>query len=555
MYKLPVGIDSFREIAEQGYYFVDKTMFIRQIVDAGAKVTLITRPRRFGKTLLMSMLREFFDIKSAAWDIFAGLNISLDGEEYMGLRGRYPVVFLSMKGAALGGLENTVGMLRWALSELYEEFSYLLYSEALSEDDRRYFQRILSRDNAMPTQDIAKALHKICVCLYRHHGVKPIVLIDEYDAPIQYAWENGFYDEMIGFMRQFYSEALKSNEVLEFAVLTGVLRVAKESIFSGLNNLRVCTVLSEAYNDIFGFTAKEVAKMARDLGHEDKLGELREWYDGYNFGGAEIYNPWSVVQYFMEGCKAAPYWVNTSANGIIRQVMKSMNKKAERELQLLMQGKTIFKVVNESIIYDEIGSNTDDFYTMLLTTGYLKSVGVSADAFGEKAELTIPNKEIYNLFRIEIFRYMTGYRGISDVRDMLNSMLAGEADEFEVNLGIILRNYVSCHDAANGESFYHGMMLGFCVLLRKTHMVESNRESGYGRFDLALLPVNVKYYGVILEFKRAASEKDLEAEALAALAQIEDLSYLSEFEKRRVHNVWKYGIAFYGKKVCLRRGI
>lgn len=552
MQKMPTGVDNFRILREKNYYFVDKTYFIKEILDNQVPVTLITRPRRFGKTLLLSMLKEFFDINAAGSRLFDGLSIARAGEAYTGHQGKYPVIFMSMKSAALGKLENTLGMIRWILSDLYGTHIYLLKSDLLDENEKEYYKRVYARDIALQEQDLAKALSKLSLFLYKHYGIRPIVLIDEYDAPIQYAWENGFYDEMISFMRQFYSEVLKTNEALEFAVLTGVLRVAKESIFSGLNNLRVCSVLSAAYRDVFGFTGAEVGKLARDLGREDKLSEIREWYDGYNFGGQEIYNPWSVIQYFQEGCTPAPYWVNTSANGIIQQMVQGLSRKTESELQQLMQGESVCKTVHENVVYNEIGQNSDDFYTMLLITGYLKAVDTDVNLFGETVDLRIPNKEIFNLFRREIFRSMTGYRSISDISDMLSSMLAGKPDRFEMNLELILRNYVSYHDAANGESFYHGMMLGFCVLLQDTHIVESNRESGYGRFDLVLIPKDNRQYGVILEFKRVDDEAQLEAKAMEALGQIESLAYNSEFEQRQISNVWKYGIAFCGKKVCLR---
>lgn len=551
MQKMPTGVDNFRVLREKNYYFVDKTYFIKEILDNQVPVTLITRPRRFGKTLLLSMLKEFFDIHAAGNRLFDGLSIAQAGEAYTGHQGKYPVIFISMKSAALGKMETTLGMIKWILSDLFGTHVYLLKSDLLDENEKEYYKRVYARDTALQEQDLAKALSKLSLFLYKHYGIRPIVLIDEYNAPIQYAWENGFYDEMINFMRQLYSEVLKTNEALEFAVLTGVLRVAKESIFSGLNNLRVCSVLSAAYRDALGFTGAEVAKMAQDLGREDKLPEIREWYDGYNFGGQEIYNPWSVIQYFQEGCIPAPYWVNTSANGIIRQMVHGLSRKTESELQQLMQGESVCKTVHENIIYNAIGQNSDDFYTMLLITGYLKAVDSRANAFGEAVALRIPNKEILNLFRIEILRSMAGYRSISDISDMLNSMLAGEAEKFEMNLELILRNYVSYHDAANGESFYHGMMLGFCVLLKDTHIVESNRESGYGRFDLALIPKDNRQYGVILEFKRADDEAQLEAKAMEALKQIEELAYGSEFEQRQINKVWKYGIAFCGKKVCL----
>ena len=553
MRRLPLGIDNFRELIEDEYYFVDKTYFIKDLLDTRAKVTLLTRPRRFGKTLTLSMLKEFFDVNSADSRLFDELSISRSGKKYMGRQGKYPVIFISLKDVTRGDYQAALRSVCDKISDLYFEYSFLSDSVALAEREKMYFKSIcdIDKEEMYGLEKWGKSLKCLTMYLYKHYGIKPIVLIDEYDAPIQAAWEDGYYDAMIMFMRQFYSEVLKTNEALEFAVLTGVLRVAKESIFSGLNNLRVCTVLSEAYSDVFGFTREEVAKLADALGRHDKLAEIQEWYDGYNFGGQEIYNPWSVIQYFQENCRPAAYWVNTSANGIIRKMMQRVGRKVEGELNQLMQGNVVSKNVHESIIYEAIGSNADDFYTLLLTTGYLKAVSIEPDSFGEKVALKIPNREIYNLFRVEIVRYMTGYRGVSDVMDMLNSMLAGNQDDFEMNLEVILRNYVSYHDAADGESFYHGMMLGFCVLLKDTHIVESNREGGYGRFDLALIPRNNQQYGVILEFKKAGTELQLEEKAREALEQIEKLAYNSEFEKRQITKIWKYGIAFCGKKVCL----
>ena len=553
MRRLPLGIDNFRELIEDEYYFVDKTYFIKDLLDTRAKVTLLTRPRRFGKTLTLSMLKEFFDVNSADSRLFDELSISRSGKKYMGRQGKYPVIFISLKDVTRGDYQAALRSVCDKISDLYFEYSFLSDSVALAEREKMYFKSIcdIDKEEMYGLEKWGKSLKCLTMYLYKHYGIKPIVLIDEYDAPIQAAWEDGYYDAMIMFMRQFYSEVLKTNEALEFAVLTGVLRVAKESIFSGLNNLRVCTVLSEAYSDVFGFTREEVAKLADALGRHDKLAEIQEWYDGYNFGGQEIYNPWSVIQYFQENCRPAAYWVNTSANGIIRKMMQRVGRKVEGELNQLMQGNVVSKNVHESIIYEAIGSNADDFYTLLLTTGYLKAVSIEPDSFGEKVALKIPNREIYNLFRVEIVRYMTGYRGVSDVMDMLNSMLAGNQDDFEMNLEVILRNYVSYHDAADGESFYHGMMLGFCVLLKDTHIVESNREGGYGRFDLALIPRNNQQYGVILEFKKAGTELQLEEKAWEALEQIEKLAYNSEFEKRQITKIWKYGIAFCGKKVCL----
>ncbi|MCI6482984.1 MAG: ATP-binding protein [Selenomonadaceae bacterium] len=554
MYAMPVGVDNFREMVSRDYYFVDKTNFIKELLDNKNKVTLITRPRRFGKTLAMRMLQEFFDINAAGRDTFKGLNISRAGEKYIQHRGKYPVIFFSLKDIATGNYQDALRDLCGKISDLYAEYGFLAESPALNEREKEYFLSVYNiADHEQYGRDKwGKSLKMLTVYLWKHYGVKTILLLDEYDAPIQHAWEDGYYEDMIRFMRQFYSEVLKGNDALEFAVLTGVLRVAKESIFSGLNNLKVCSVLSEDYSDIFGFTGEEVARMAADLQREDKLPEIREWYDGYSFGGSEIYNPWSVIMYFDAKCKPAPYWVNTSGNGIIKYMLDRLDGRGREDLQLLMDGNTISKQVQEGIIYEEIGSNADDLYTMLLTTGYLKCTSSQDSLLGTYMDLQIPNLEILRLFTREIAQNFTGYRGVSDITNMMDEMLKGNAFLFEEDLNRILRNSVSYHDAANGESFYHGMMLGFCVLLKDSHIVESNRESGYGRFDLALIPTDRRYYGVIMEFKRAADEGQLEEKALEALAQIEELSYIAEFQQRQIEKVWKYGIAFCGKKVCLR---
>ena len=554
MYAMPVGVDNFREMVSRDYYFVDKTNFIRELLDNKNKVTLITRPRRFGKTLAMRMLQEFFDINAAGRDTFKGLSISRAGEKYMQHRGKYPVIFFSLKDIATGNYQDALRDLCGKISDLYAEYGFLAESPALNEREKEYFLSVYNiADHEQYGRDKwGKSLKMLTVYLWKHYGVKTILLLDEYDAPIQHAWEDGYYEDMIRFMRQFYSEVLKGNDALEFSVLTGVLRVAKESIFSGLNNLKVCSVLSEDYSDIFGFTGQEVARMAADLQREDKLPEIRAWYDGYSFGGSEIYNPWSVIMYFDAKCKPAPYWVNTSGNGIIKYMLDRLDGRGREDLQSLMDGNTISKQVQEGIIYEEIGSNADDLYTMLLTTGYLKCTSSQDSLLGTYMDLQIPNLEILRLFTREIAQNFTGYRGVSDITNMMDEMLKGNAVLFEEDLNRILRNSVSYHDAANGESFYHGMMLGFCVLLKDTHIVQSNRESGYGRFDLALIPTDRRYYGVIMEFKRAADEGQLEDKALEALAQIEELSYIAEFQQRQIEKVWKYGIAFCGKKVCLR---
>ena len=453
MYSMPVGLDNFREMIAREYYFVDKTKFIKELLDSNAMVTLITRPRRFGKTLAMRMLQEFFDINAAGRDTFKGLNISRAGEKYMQHRGKYPVIFLQLKNVAAGDFEKSFAFLKAIIARLYREYAFLEESPALTGDEKEYYVRVRRGREHCTYDDLAMSLGNLTDMLYRHYGIRPIVLIDEYDAPIQHAWEDGYYEDMIRFMRQFYSEVLKGNEALEFAVLTGVLRVAKESIFSGLNNLKVCSVLSGEYSDIFGFTGEEVAKMAVDLQQEDKLPEIKAWYDGYTFGGTEIYNPWSVIMYFDAGCKPAPYWVNTSGNGIVKQMFKFSGQEGADDLQSLMDGGSVFKQLREGVVYANIGDRIDDLYSILLMTGYLKCVGLMEKLYGEEAELRIPNKEIRSLFGREILENFIAAGSVSRLGRMLDAMVSGHGDIFESVLSGIVRNNVSYHDAANGESF------------------------------------------------------------------------------------------------------
>ena len=453
MCRMPIGIDDFRMLREEDYYFVDKTHFIKSLIDYHAQVTLITRPRRFGKTLMLSMLQEFFDINAAGGNLFDGLKIVQAGDFYTKKQGKYPVIFISLKDMGVGNFKKTMCMLRAMLSDLYKQFSFLLEADVLSEDEKGYFEKIKQADEYV-VSEFAMSLSRLSEYLCRYYGVKPIVLIDEYDAPVQYAWEHGFYDEMIVCMRPFYSKLLKSNKNLEFAVLTGVLRVAKESIFSGLNNLHVCSVLENDYGDVFGFTPDEVQGIAAQLDREDKLPELKEWYDGYLFGGKEIYNPWSVIKYFQNDCKLGAYWVNTSENGIIKYLLQDLDGGSRAELQHLLEGGSVAKPLQEGVVYTDIGRNRDDLYTMLLTTGYLKAMGEEIDMFGRVVEMAIPNKEIYTLFAREVMQYMNGYRGTSELRNMLQAMLAGNVEVFEAELSRLLRNLVSYYDTANGESFY-----------------------------------------------------------------------------------------------------
>lgn len=550
---MPVGVDDFKKLREK-YYFVDKTKFIQELIDGHSDVTFITRPRRFGKTLTMSMLYYFFVNENAAENrkLFDDCAIAEAGETYMAEQGTRPVVFFSLKDAKMDSWELCLDKVRQIVEPLYDQFSRLLDSDKLSKYQKRLYSEIL--DGHAMQSTLENSLLLLSQCLEAHYGKKPVLLIDEYDAPIQSAWENGYYDKAIGFFRNFLSAALKTNPALDFAVLTGVLRISKESIFSALNNLAVSSVIDGAYADVFGFTPAEVSKMAKDLGASDKVDEIHEWYDGYNFSGHEIYNPWSVISYFQNGCKAKPYWVNTSGNGILADMLEQTDEVQEKNLYKLLQMEPVSTRIKETVIYSGIHEDSAALYTLLLTTGYLKIVpGIFGDDM-EYCTVTIPNREVRTVYASEILEKLQHSGKSIDSTSFLENLLAGKGEEFSKELSRYLETMASYYDTSNHEGFYHGFMLGILAMLVSRYHVRSNRESGYGRFDLAIFPKNKGRAGVLMEFKVAKTEAELQKEAEAALQQIAEMDYLAEFREQGVENVWKYGIAFCGKKLKLIRG-
>ncbi len=548
-YVMPVGEDDFRQVREK-YYYVDKTEFIKELIDSHAKVTLITRPRRFGKTLSMSMLYYFFSNKDVEANriLFEGTKIEKAGNRYMTDQGTLPVVFLSLKDIKEDTLEGMLAGFATEMQAIYQSFRWLLEGEILYSEEKEAFEAVLSCKASR--SELQYSLKKLTAYLQRYHGKNVLVLIDEYDAPIQYAWDYGYYKEAIVFIRNYLSSVLKSNSALDFAVLTGVLRIAKESIFSSLNNLEVDSVVSGAYWDAMGFTFEEIQKMAADFHVTEKLSEIKEWYDGYNFDGQEIYNPWSVVSYFKQNCRPATYWVNTSGNAILTKMLQQAKPSQCRALTQLLHGGKISAVLYEGFIYDEIYQNSDALYSMLLTTGYLTIVDYPDPYVDEnEASMRLPNREIRTLFKQEVMRYLSSLDQDSDLlRNLLRSMLRGNAKDFEEALSRFLSMMVSFYDTAAKESFYHGLVLGLLTTLMPRFEVLSNRESGYGRFDIAIFPGKNQTVGSLLEFKVAEKEEDLPDKAKEALAQIRDNVYMMEFENRGVHAVWQYGIAFCGKK-------
>ena len=547
---MPIGVDDFKEVREK-YYFVDKTDFIRQLIDKHSKVTLITRPRRFGKTLTMSMLEYFYSIdkKDLAKDLFTGLSIEKMGQSYMQHLGSMPVISISLKNVQSDTWDSTLTLFGIFLADLYDKFSYLYDSSKMNDASKEYFSKVWH--GKATKEELMVALLRLTKMLQLHYGKPVIVLIDEYDAPVQKAWESGFYDECISFMRQFLGSVLKTNPALDFAVLTGVLRIAKESIFSGLNNLDVCSILRDRYSEVFGFTAKEVAQLAADLNVSSSLPEIKQWYDGYRFGNSEIYNPLSVVSYVDNHCMPQPYWMNTSNNAILQNLLSHADYLRIKALHGLLQDVPVSVSLNEGVNYNQINSDQSALYTMLLTTGYLtvlKDIPTSYDRY----LLRIPNEEIKQVYSTEILNNIVQGLNRDTFYNLFDLLFTGRSEEFSYILQKILMQFVSTYDTANKESFYHGFMLGMAALfLGKDYIVESNRESGYGRFDLAIFPNDVRKNGVIMEFKSADSEEQMPQKAQDAIRQINEKHYDEEFYKRGITSIWKYGISFCGKKVCV----
>lgn len=553
---MPIGIDDFGKIRNKEFYFVDKTAFIRQLIDSPREVTLITRPRRFGKTLTMSMLEYFFSIEkeSQSRHLFDHLAIEQAGPEYMAQRGQYPVIFLTLKDIQNPSWltwERMLSFIRLFLAQVYDRYRYIRERADINDVQARLFDHVVQ---GQATEDeLALSLTNLMAMMQTYYGRKVILLIDEYDAPIQQAWESGYYTGCIGFMRQFLSSALKTNDTLEFAVLTGITRISKESIFSGLNNLDVCSVLRNQYAEVFGFTEAEIQELLETAHHGEKISELKKWYDGYHIGHAEIYNPWSVINYVANDCQARPYWVRTSGNSILRHLLSHTDELRVQMIQNLLHGKAVRVTLDDSFIYSEIDRDPGALFNLLLTTGYLtveKVLSLSDDRYA----LRIPNEEIRKLYSTEILNSLGENVTKNTFDDLFDYLIEGEAENFALQLQQLLKAIVSVYDTANKESFYHGFMLGMTALfLEKDYNVVSNRESGYGRFDLAILPKDKDDVGVIMEFKVAVNEVELQEKANEALRQIETQEYITEFQTRGIHDVWKYGIAFYKKKVAVVR--
>ena len=547
--KLPVGIENFEDIRRSGFYYIDKTMFIEQFLNTWSEVTLFTRPRRFGKTLGMSMLRSFFEIGTDK-SLFDGLYISQNKalcDEHMG---KYPVIFLTLKGVEGLTFADAKMMLKSILSTEMDRHYYLKTSEALTDEDKAYFVKMLTGTD----ENINDSLRKLSQLLYKHYGKKAVILIDEYDVPLDKAYQNGYYHEMVSLIRGLFGQALKTNDYLQFAILTGCLRISKESIFTGLNNFKVLSIMDTRFDEQFGFTDSEVEELLAAYNLDSHFTEIKEWYDGYHFGNADVYCPWDVINYvdllrFEPTAKPQDFWSNSSGNALVRRFIDKADVQTKDEIERLIAGEYIEKEISQELTYDEIDKSIANLWSVLFTTGYLTKQGVTDDG---KVRLSIPNREIKNLFIKKIrewFSDTTANDG-KTLEQFCNAFVEKDTEKIEQLFGDYLWNTISIRDTAvakdKKENFYHGILLGL-LGYKSSWLIKSNAESGTGYSDI-LVEVPNNRTGIVIELKYAENG-DMDAACDEALNQIEEKSYVDKLKQDGMRNFIKYGIACF-KKDC-----
>ena len=550
---LPIGVADYR-LASTEYYYIDKTLMIKEFLDERPMVSLFTRPRRFGKTLNMDMLRTFFEKTAEDTSVyFRDKAIWQCGERYRSYQGKYPVIFLTFKDVKFTTWQETFQSIRELIAKEAYRHIELKDSDRCDAFDKKAFLR-LQQGNADETE-LANALADLSLALHKHYGIAPIIIIDEYDIPIQQGYMQGFYDKVILFMRNLFSGGLKDNKHLSYGFLTGILRVAKESIFSGLNNLVINSVLDNKYSEYFGFTASEVQQMAAYYGVADKYAELCAWYDGYRFGRTEIFNPWSVINYFNNGCEPRAFWQTTGSNDIIGEIIGVADAEIYERLTSLVNGRSFVTYIDTSVIYPQIKSNPSSIYSFLLVAGYLKVLKTMPAFSGDfMCEVALPNKEIAYVYNKEILQKLDKLIPMAAAISMQEALYSADSQKLKAVMQSLLANSVSSFDTA-GENFYHGFMLGLCALLSNAY-VTSNREAGDGRYDIQLMPKNVALPGILIELKaeKHADAEQLKKLAAVALKQIHDKNYAADMQIHGVKTIYKYGVAFSGKKVEIEVG-
>ena len=546
---LPIGVSDFK-LATTGYYYVDKTLMIRDFLDKKPMVSLFTRPRRFGKTLNMDMLRVFFEKTNEDTSVyFKDKQIWQCGNYYTKHQGQYPVIFLTFKDIKSMTWEETFQKIRRLISLEFIRHNELETSSVLTSYEKEQYH-LLAGDTGDEV-DCQMGLQLLSLLLHKHYGRECIIIIDEYDTPIQQGHTCNFYPEIVNFMRNFFSGGLKDNPHLAFGFLTGILRVAKESIFSGMNNLKTYSILDDGYSSYFGFTEKEVKDMLRYYGKDDKYNELSEWYDGYRFGNTEIFNPWSVINYISDNCFPKAFWQSTGSNEIIGEIIQTATPEITKDLYKLLCGEKIATYIDTGVIYPEVQNNPYSIYSFLLVAGYLKVANIYPQSDGNfMCDVAIPNKEITFVYEKEVLN-RTNQNSLAI--SISQAIFSKDTQKLQALLEDFMVKSISSIDGAN-EGFYHGMMLGLCAILGNRYKIRSNRESGLSRFDIQLMPLTKGMPGFIFEFKHTKDEHtDLSALADSALQQIEAKKYDTELRDNGVNSIIRIGIAFRGKSAVVRR--
>ncbi|HBJ1651629.1 AAA family ATPase [Clostridium botulinum] len=556
---IQVGASDFREIIKENYYFVDKSLLIKEFLENSAKVILTPRPRRFGKTLNMSMLKYFFDIenKDENKDLFKGLEIENE-EEIMKKQGAYPVIFLTFKNEKHLSFENFQDGIKSVMYNIYMDHYYLLESEKLSQFDKERFKEILDRKGSIV--EFSEALSNLMRYLNKHYNKKVIVLIDEYDVPIQESYLRGYYEEAIVLIRNILTAALKDNVYLEKSLVTGILRVAKESIFSGLNNIEVDSILGIDFNDKFGFTEEQVINLLEYYNLSEKIDEVKKWYNGYIFGGKIIYNPWSVLNYIKNNeIGFMPYWINSSSNDLIKRLLSNGNEDTKKNLEELIQGNSIKKIVDDHVVMKDVEDDEENLWGFLTLSGYLKPVKKELIDGELECELKIPNNEVLIFYRKLIKKWFKESLTSKKYAIMLNALVTGDVETFGGFFKNFVLNNISYFDVSGEEpeKVYHAFVLGMIVSLSDKYEVKSNKESGYGRYDVMLIPKDTSKLGIIMEFKKIDDfiSKSIEKGIEEALNQIEENKYEAELKERNISNILKLAIVFKGKKIEVVEGI
>ena len=544
---VPVGIEDFERIVREDYYYVDKTRLIEELLINRAPVTLFTRPRRFGKTLNMSMIKYFFDVKNKEENKKLFENLKIYNSEYMSEQGKYPVIFISLKDLKGDTWEECLKRLKLFIFDLYAEFEYI--REKMNEWDKRKFEKVLyEKEDA----DYIMSLKFLSDSLYKYYGEKVIILIDEYDAPIINAFDKGYYNEAVNFFQTFYSSVLKTNNSLKYGILTGITRIIKEGIFSGLNNLYVNTILSRDYSEYFGLLESEVIEMLDYFGMKYKIEEVREWYNGYIFGESEVYNPWSIVNYIREK-EIKAYWANVSGNTLLENMLNHAGESVYEDLKRFTDGESIEKYISDGTTIKSLLSNDNEIWQLLLYSGYLtkdrkqKEIDVTTE-YTDVYNLRIPNKEIRKYFGNMFLNRFFGTEVKTNI--LMKALEGGDIKKFEKTLGEIMINMLSHFDLDKEmEKIYQVFMIGLVGFLMGKYEIISNDESGYGRYDLAMIPIKSNEKAYLMEFKISKTKKGMEESAEKALKQIDEKKYDTKLKARGIKNILKIGIAFYGKEV------